>query len=343
MSRIDDALKVAEGGKPVSEPDVIRSDHGSSLGQYRQEGGSRAHARDATPALRPVEPRRTETSEASATATAPDVTVAPDRSDRLDRSNRSDRLDRSDRSEPTPARPTNKRRSAPVADADMQARLVTGETSAVSLEQYRRLAAVLHDEQADAQLKTVMVTSAVPDEGKTLTATNLALTLSESYGRRVLVVDADLRCPTMHTTLGLSNDRGLSDALRSSNGDLPLTQVSDNLSVLTAGRPGSNPLASLTSARMEEILRDCAARFDWVILDTAPVGVLPDAQVLARFVGGVILVIGAGSTPAAAVERAVAELGGPDAIIGTVLNRVDERRIPDAGYYGRYYGSGDGG
>jgi capsular exopolysaccharide synthesis family protein len=331
MSRIDDALKVAEGGKPVSEPDVIRSDHGSSLGQYRQEVGARAHARDATPPLRPVEPRRTETSEASATATAPDVTVAPDRSDR------------SDRSEPTPARPTNKQRSAPVADADMQARLVTGETSAVSLEQYRRLAAVLHDEQADAQLKTVMVTSAVPDEGKTLTATNLALTLSESYGRRVLVVDADLRCPTMHTTLGLSNDRGLSDALRSSNGDLPLTQVSDNLSVLTAGRPGSNPLASLTSARMEEILRDCAARFDWVILDTAPVGVLPDAQVLARFVGGVILVIGAGSTPAAAVERAVAELGGPDAIIGTVLNRVDERRIPDAGYYGRYYGSGDRG
>ena len=84
------------------------------------------------------------------------------------------------------------------------------------------------------------------------------------------------------------------------------------------------------------MLEECAARFDWVLIDTPPVGVLPDAQVLARLVGGVILVIGAGSTPAAAVERAVAELGGPDAIIGTVLNRVEERRIPDAGYYGQY-------
>jgi capsular exopolysaccharide synthesis family protein len=327
MSRIDDALKVAEGGKPVAEPAVIRTDHGSSLGQYRQEVASRAHVREATPPLRPVESWRTETSEAPAATAASSVTVTPDRTDQSDQSDRSAR----------PAK--NRRRSLP--DADMQARLVTGETNAVSVEQYRRLAAVLHDEQAEAQLKTVMVTSAVPDEGKTLTATNLALTLSESYGRRVLVIDADLRCPTMHATLGLSNDRGLSDALRSSNGDVPFTQVSDNLSVLTAGQPGSNPLASLTSARMDEILRDCAARFDWVILDTAPVGVLPDAQVLARFVGGVILVIGAGRTPAAAVERAVAELGGPDAIIGTVLNRVDQRRIPDASYYGRYYGAGD--
>lgn len=324
MSRIDDALKVAEGGKPVSEPAVIRTDHGSPLGQYRQESAPpRVHARDAATPLRPVEPRRLEASEASATATAPDVAAA---------------TDPSDRSERTSARPARNRRR-PMPDGDVQARLVTGGTGSVSLEQYRRLAAVLHDEQAEAQLKTVMVTSAVPDEGKTLTATNLALTLSESYGRRVLVIDADLRCPTMHTTLGLSNDRGLSDALRGSNGDLPLAQVSDNLSVLTAGQAGSNPLASLTSARMEEILRDCAARFDWVILDTAPVGVLPDAQVLARFVGGVILVIGAGTTPAAAVERAVTELGGPDAIIGAVLNRVDERRIPDASYYGRYYGA----
>jgi capsular exopolysaccharide synthesis family protein len=327
MSRIDDALKVAEGGKPVAEPAAIRTDHGSSLGQYRQEVGPRAHVRDAAPPLRPAEPWRPETSAAPAAHAAPVVTITPDRTDRTDHAER-------------PARPSGRTRRS-MSDGDMQARLVTGETNAVSVEQYRRLAAVLHDEQAEAQLKTVMVTSAVPDEGKTLTATNLALTLSESYGRRVLVVDADLRCPTMHTTLGLANDRGLSDALRGSNGDLPLTQVSGNLSVLTAGRPGSNPLASLTSSRMEEILRDCATRFDWVILDTAPVGVLPDAQVLARFVGGVILVIGAGRTPAAAVERAVAELGGPDAIIGTVLNRVDERRIPDSGYYGRYYAAGD--
>ena len=111
--------------------------------------------------------------------------------------------------------------------------------------------------------------------------------------------------------------------------------VSDRLWALTAGNPGPTPLAGLSSRRMGEVLGECAARFDWVLIDTPPVGVLPDAQVLARLVGEVILVIGAGSTPVAAIERAVAELGGPDAISGTVLNRVEERRIPDADYYDR--------
>ena len=86
---------------------------------------------------------------------------------------------------------------------------------------------------------------------------------------------------------------------------------------------------------MAEVIDTCAGRFDWVLIDTSPVGVLPDAQVLARLVGAVILVIGAGSTPAVAVERAIAEIG-PDSILGTVLNRVDERHVPQAGYYETY-------
>jgi len=220
--------------------------------------------------------------------------------------------------------------------ADLQARLVTGTPRAVSLEQYRRLGAVLLEAQAQNQSKTVMITSALPHEGKTLTVVNLALTLSESYARRVLVIDADLRGPSLHTILDIPNDRGLSEALHESQRELPITEVSNRLSALTAGAPGPTPLAGLSSKRMGEVLEECAARFDWVLIDTPPVGVLPDAQVLARLIGEVILVIGAGSTSAAAIERAVAELGGPDAISGTVLNRVEERRIPDAGYYRRY-------
>ena len=220
-------------------------------------------------------------------------------------------------------------------DADVQARLVTAATSTVSLEQYRRLATVLHEEQVRRQLKTVMITSALPQEGKTLTIVNLALTLSESYARRVLVIDADLRWPGVHTVLDIPNDRGLSEALRDGQQELSFVEVSSRLSVLTAGKPGPTPLAGLTSSRMAEVIETCAGRFDWVLIDTSPVGVLPDAQVLARLVGAVILVIGAGSTPAAAVERAIAEIG-PDSILGTVLNRVDERRVPQAGYYGKY-------
>jgi capsular exopolysaccharide synthesis family protein len=226
-------------------------------------------------------------------------------------------------------------------NADIQARLVTGASSAASLEQYRRLAATLHEEQVHRQLKTVMITSAVPQEGKTLTVVNLALTLSHSYARRVLVIDADLRWPGLHTVLDIPNERGLSEALRDRQQELPFVRVSSRLSALTAGRPGPTPLAGLASRRMGEVIEACAAQFDWVLIDTSPVGVLPDAQVLTRLAGAVILVIGAGSTPASAVERAVSELGGPDSIMGIVLNKVDERRIPAAGYYGHYGTSHD--
>src|SRR5712691_7874876 len=110
-------------------------------------------------------------------------------------------------------------------NADIQARLVTWASSTVSLEQYRRLAAVLHEEHVQKQLKTVMITSALPQEGKTLTLVSLALTLSESYARRVLVIDADLRWPVLHTILDIPNDRGLSEALRDGQHELPFVEV----------------------------------------------------------------------------------------------------------------------
>lgn len=223
-------------------------------------------------------------------------------------------------------------------NAYLAARLVTGGLSSVSLEQYRRLAAVLHEAQLQGNLKTVMVTSALPSEGKSLTVANLAYTLSGSYGRRVLVIDADLRAPNVHRIFGLRNSVGLGEALRNGRHELPFVEVSNGLSVLTAGRPGPAPLADLISDRLGDIIRQSASSFDWVLIDTPPVGLLPDAQVLARLAGAVVFVIAAGSTPRSAVERAVSELG-PDSIIGTVLNRVEDRRIPEANYYDEHYGS----
>ena len=237
---------------------------------------------------------------------------------------------------PTPAWSGAPRRVAALPqDPYVQARLVTGTSSTPSLEQYRRLGAILHEEQFRRQLKTIMLTSAVPEEGKTLTVINLALTLSTSYDRRVLVIDADLRRPGIHTLLNLPNDCGLSEALRDHEPKLPYIELSNRLSVLTAGHPGSTPLAALASARMGELINRVASEFDWVLMDTSPVGLLSDAQVISRFVGGVIFVIGARSTPAAAVQRAIAEIGS-DAVIGTVLNRVSDREIPAADYYGGY-------
>jgi capsular exopolysaccharide synthesis family protein len=215
--------------------------------------------------------------------------------------------------------------------ADHKSVLVGPGRSQLLVEQYRRLAAALHDLQVERQLKTVMVTSAVPREGKTLTVVNLAVTLSESYARRVLLIDADLRWPCVHEVLGISNKRGLSEALQTDRSELPLVERSPRLSVLPAGHPGPNPLAGLTSDRMRALLDECESRFDWVLLDTPPVGLLPDAQLLARVTRAVVFVIGAGSTPAPVVERAVAELG-TECIIGTVLNQVEERSITEVGY-----------
>lgn len=315
MSRIDKALRVWEVGNDVeaAEPGTTLSSSSSSLNQYAHEEPTTnqyAHEEPTTP--RPPWP-----------PTSPRVLESTQPSRPASRSRRSeDRVRIPDK-------------------ADIEARLVTGASSIVSLEQYRRLATVLHEEQVHRQLKTVMITSALPQDGKTLTVVNLGLTLSHSYARRVLVIDADLRWPGLHVVLDIPNDRGLSEALRDHRHELPFVQVSSRLSVLTAGRPGPTPLAGLTSTRMGEVIEACAAQFDWVLIDTSPVGVLPDAQVLARLAGAVILVIGAGSTPAPAVEHAIAELGGPDSILGIVLNRVEQRRIPSASYYGHYGPSRD--
>ena len=296
MSRIDQALRAWE-----KKEDVSRQPERFELGKYTHENGTAVR----TPAQkgRPVAPPSVAVPQPIAHA-------------------------------PVAAQPRVRSQVSRPVNPDIEARLVTGPSGAVPLEQYRRLAAVLHELQRQQGLKTLMVTSSLPAEGKTLTTINLALTLSESYARRVLVVDADLRWPSVHSVLGLPNDSGLSEAL--SNGTEPTIQlVSSRLSVLTGGSPGVAPLAGLTSSRMTELIDRWAAQFDWVIIDTPPVGLLPDAQLLARQTRAVVFVIGAGITPAATVERAIGDLG-PECVIGTVLNRVDDHHIPESGYYSRY-------
>src|SRR5215470_16059642 len=127
--------------------------------------------------------------------------------------------------------------------AGLETKLVAGENvSALTVEQYRRLAAVLHDLQAEHGLKTLMVTSAAPEEGKTLTVTNLALTLSESYHQRVLLIDADLRRPSIHDSFGIHCGEGLAEVVVDKARSMPLVELSPCLSLLTAGRRMSNPM-----------------------------------------------------------------------------------------------------
>src|SRR5688500_11761690 len=179
MSRIDEALRRASEGSAGSHRGIVRvGERGPHI------------VDDATLEQYPREPREHSDRAESAALPAPAASV------------------------PTPA-PRVKQVQVTRVGAGATGRLVDTGATSVSLEQYRRLAATLHDAQIERGLKTVMVTSAVPREGKTLTVVNLALTLSESYGRRVLLIDADLRRPSIHEVLGISNGTGLSDMLYS--------------------------------------------------------------------------------------------------------------------------------
>ena len=240
---------------------------------------------------------------------------------------------------PRPGRGNQFRRLERVTDGKL---VVSGKMSAMSVEEYGRLAATLHAVQAQRNIKTLMVTSALPRDGKTLTVTNLALTLSEAYGRRVLLIDADLRRPSIHAVLDLPNATGLGDALRADRAPLGFIEVSPTLTVLPAGQSDKSPVAGLTSSRMKTILDEAAERFDWVLVDSPPVAVLSDAKLMAGQVDGVLMVIAAGQTPYPYIQRAIAELG-PERIIGVVLNRAANHAISGNGYYQDYYHSTRGG
>jgi len=204
-----------------------------------------------------------------------------------------------------------------------------------SREQYRRLAAVLHDAQAVSGIKVVMIASAVAGEGKSLTAANLALTLAGSYRKRVLLIDADLRRPTMHQVFSIDSAFGLGDGLDAAGeAKLVVRQISPTLAVLPAGRPTHDPLAALISDRMRRLIEEARDTFEWVIIDTPPLVLLPDANLLASMVDGAVLVIKAAATSHEFTRRAV-EAIGKARILGVVLNRAE---VTPGGYYHGYYG-----
>jgi capsular exopolysaccharide synthesis family protein len=221
--------------------------------------------------------------------------------------------------------------------------VIDHEMMPASREQYRRLAAALHQAQRTTGFKVVMVASAVAGEGKTLTASNLAMTLSESYRRDVLLIDADLRRPSLHLVFQVPGAPGLSDGLiTSEDPKLPLHRVSERLAILPAGRPTSDPIGALTSERMRRLIDEAREVFDWVVIDTPPVGLLTDAALLSSMADGVVLVVKAESTPHDMVVRAVNAIGR-ERVIGTVLNRAKEQPNRTSYDYYKYYSQAEPG
>jgi polysaccharide biosynthesis transport protein len=202
----------------------------------------------------------------------------------------------------------------------------------------------------EKSLKTILVTSSGPQEGKTMTATSLAITMTAS-GQRVLLVDADLRRPRLHRVFGVSSKSGLSNLIlgegRLDESYSPTTIP--NLFVLPCGPVPPNPAELLHTAAFSKILEEMARKFDRVIIDSPPVGVVADAVVIATLVDGVLVVLKAGQTTRDAGRLAVKQLRDVKApLLGSVLNdlNLDDQKYGHYSYYyryGYYYGEGQGG
>jgi capsular exopolysaccharide synthesis family protein len=216
--------------------------------------------------------------------------------------------------------------------------LVTfSEPRSFEAEQYQRLRQQVERLAATRPLKVIAVTSAVVGDGKTFTALNLAGALARRKDRKVLIIDADLRRPSVMPTLGHEGPfDGLGAAVTSAGRSLKdfVRPVEDTtLSVLPGEVVTSNTYELLTSPRVAELLREARATYDYVVVDTPPVLPMPDSTLLRDVVDGYLLVVSARSTPRKLVGEALNTLE-PASVIGLVYNRDDR---PVFGFYRSHY------
>jgi capsular exopolysaccharide synthesis family protein len=205
-------------------------------------------------------------------------------------------------------------------------------------EAYRSLRTNLIFSHAVRELKTIVVTSSGPAEGKTLTSCNLAVAFAQQ-GLRVLLVDADMRKPRVHRVFGLEREAGLSETIlgyRAADETIRPTAV-DGLFVLPAGTPPPNPSELLGGAGMRALVAEMRGRFDLVLFDTPPVLAASDSAVLGAGVDGVVVVVRAGQTESGAAAEALDHLTGVGSrVVGAVLNDPEAKLPRYGGYYYSY-------
>lgn len=203
-------------------------------------------------------------------------------------------------------------------------------------EQFRTIRTNIQFSSIDQELQTIIVTSSGPAEGKSTTTANLAVVFAQQ-GKRVLLIDSDLRKPTVHYTFRLENHVGLSNVLtrQSTLQEAVKETAQEKLWVLSSGPIPPNPSELLGSKGMQVLLEQAKEEYDVIILDTPPVLAVTDAQVLSNIADGVVLVVSSGKTETESAKKAKELLDSAKAkILGVVLNN---KKAEDSQYY-YYYG-----
>ena len=194
----------------------------------------------------------------------------------------------------------------------------------ITAESYRSLRTNIQYASIDKQVKTLVVTSSNAGEGKSTVAGNLAYTFFQS-GKRVLIIDCDLRKPSLHRKFNVSNEVGLTDVLvGTSELNKVMKKIDDNLYLLTTGTLPPNPAEIIGSNTMENFLDECKINFDYIILDTPPILPVTDSKLLAIKADATVLVVRSEISKLKHVSQAFKELGKVNAnVIGTILNDVE--------------------
>lgn len=233
----------------------------------------------------------------------------------------------------------NKKKDSKQREQDYLKNLITkNDPKAPASEAFREIRTNLHYKGIDKELKTVVITSPSLGDGKTVTVANMAVALAKS-GKKVLVIDADLRMPKVHLYFGIENEKGLTNLIKGDAEDRDINALTlkdiPNLSVITSGPIPPNPAEILSSNKMQKLLEDLKEGYEFILIDTPPVGQVTDAAILAGIADGTIMVFACGQTRIDIAKRAKKALESVNSnIIGTVLTKLDIGRVK---YYNYEY------
>jgi protein-tyrosine kinase len=207
------------------------------------------------------------------------------------------------------------------------------EENARGTEQFRTLRSRLYQMREKMSLKKILVTSALPKEGKSFVSANLAQVLVRQHGRRVLLIDGDLRVARLHSALGTSSAPGLGDYLLGESDEFSIMQRGpmENLFFIPCGRNVAQPAELIANGRLKVLLQRVEPLFDWIIIDSPPAVPVSDASQLANFSDGVLMVVRSNATPYDSAQKARAEFAGK-MLVGVVLNGISRTDS-----YARYY------